>query len=819
MSTRLTKEELKISNEKLAELNDQAWQINRKSPKTSIELAFEAKGIANEVDNKFQESISTFIIGTAQIWLSQYEDSLQNIYEAKQYFEKNKHYLYTAKCHYSLGSCYFYLSDYEESLKCFLDSLHLYEKANNIIGQADAYNGIGSVYIEFENYNEAINTLEKSNILLENENADNIRAKVLHGLGEATFELEQFEESKSFFETCITLSEKKEMNQVYIFAHEGLAKIYNQLNQFDKAHENIDMTIEMSKKIEFKIGLARGLFLKGKFFLQANNESDAFKYFNEAIHIVEEIDSTEVRCKFHQEMSVYYENNQNFELTVYHLKKYHEFQSKLNKQRHNLHLKSLQIKINLERVEKENEIYRSKNEELSYKTKVLKESNDRIKTISELGQIIASKLELEELLNVIYDQINLLMSADVLYIGLYNEEEQIISFPFYIRENERVHGVKVSMNNTGKFTVWSIKNKKELVLNDFNKEATEYITLTSSQQQGKLPASVLIVPIKIKEKIIGVIGVHSYTKNSFKKDKVNILKTLGAYVSIALENARVYKSINDLYALIESKNKEIVDSINYSKRLQNAILPAQDHIKEWLPESFVIYKPKAVVSGDFYWFEHLNKYTYLAAADCTGHGVPGALVSVVCSNALNRAVNEFNLVEPAEILNKTRELVIQTFAKSGEDVKDGMDIALCAINGNKVIFSGSNNPLWIVRKTDLLTAEQKGKKNTLIDDEYALVEFKANKQPIGLYVGMKDFTQEKIELYKGDRLYIFTDGFADQFGGKRNKKFKYKPFKKFLIQLHSEPFENHKEIISDAFEKWKGDLEQVDDICIIGVKV
>ena len=819
MTNKLTKKGQTVSDARIIKLNEEAWQINRQLPKQSIVMSSKAVALATSSGDHLQKAVGQFILGTAQIWISEYESALQNIHEAKHYFEQNKIYQRVAQCHYSLGSCYYYLADYEESLKCFFDSLNIYTKTENIIGQADAYNGIGSVYNELENYQEAVKTLERSSALLENNTAGEIRAKVVEGLGEVTLKLKDFERSHTYFKESIELSEIHGLNQPYILSYEGLAKIDYINNKIESAIAHIDKAIAKAREVEFKIGLARGLFLKGKLFLGAEDEKEAFKYFNEAINIVEEIDSTEMRAKFHQTMYEYYENKENYELTVYHLKKHHLFQAKLDKQRHGLHLKSLQIKINLERLEKQNEIYKSKNKDLRYKTKYLKESNDRIQTISKLGQIIASKLELEELLNEIYEQINKLMIADVLYIGLYNKSEQCIDFPFYIKENERVHNVKVSMNHTGKFTVWCIKNKKELVINNFKTEASEYITLTSSQQKEKMPASVLIVPVTIKSKMIGVIGVHSYTKDSFTPDKVDILKTLGAYVSIALENAKVYKSINDLYGLIENKNKEIVDSINYSKRLQDAILPGPDVIKEWLPKSFVIYKPKAVVSGDFYWVEHLNDYTYFAAADCTGHGVPGALVSVVCSNALNRAVNEFKIIEPAEILNKTRELVIETFAKSGEDVKDGMDIALCAIKDQKVVFSGSNNPLWIVRQNDLITEKQKQKKSTVIGDYCSLIEFKANKQPIGLHVGMTDFTQENIQLYPGDRLYIFTDGFADQFGGKRNKKFKYKPFKQFLIDLHQQDFNTHKDLINDAFERWKGELEQVDDICIIGIKI
>ena len=270
--------------------------------------------------------------------------------------------------------------------------------------------------------------------------------------------------------------------------------------------------------------------------------------------------------------------------------------------------------------------------------------------------------------------------------------------------------------------------------------------------------------------------------------------------------------------LIVEVHTEITDSIKYAKRLQDAILPSFEEVNKYLPNNFILFKPKDLVSGDFYWFEQSSGTAYLAAADCTGHGVPGAMVSVVCSNALNRSVKEFGITEPSKILDKTRELVIETFANSSDEVKDGMDIALCAFKDNKVIYSGANNPLWIVRKTDLITEAQKQERSTVIQNGLSLIEYKANKQPIGLYDGMKKFRQEVIELKPGDSIYFFTDGFADQFGGEKGKKFKYKPFKRFLIELQTKPMKVQEQLISTTFENWRGQLEQIDDVCIIGVK-
>jgi len=294
--------------------------------------------------------------------------------------------------------------------------------------------------------------------------------------------------------------------------------------------------------------------------------------------------------------------------------------------------------------------------------------------------------------------------------------------------------------------------------------------------------------------------------------------------------------------IVEEKQKEIIDSINYAQRIQNAILPSMEEWNKNLSDSFILYKPKDIVAGDFYWMEtipvagavaggsetHLTaaaaancNLIFIAAADCTGHGVPGAMVSVICSNALNKCVLELGITEPGKILDKTRELVIERFAKSGKEVKDGMDISLCCftfdvlssmleyqqhktnnIKDKTLHWSGANNPLWIIKNN---TKE--------------VIEIGGDKQPIGYTENPQAFTTHEVFIEKGDSVYLLTDGFADQFGGAKGKKFKYSNLNKLLVGISEFSMDIQKEKLDQEFEKWKGELEQVDDVCIIGIKI
>lgn len=263
---------------------------------------------------------------------------------------------------------------------------------------------------------------------------------------------------------------------------------------------------------------------------------------------------------------------------------------------------------------------------------------------------------------------------------------------------------------------------------------------------------------------------------------------------------------------IENKNeeleilyKQVTDSIHYAKRIQEAILPPSALIDQILPNSFVLFKPKDIVSGDFYWIEKKNGLTYFAAVDCTGHGVPGAFMSLVGHNILKDIISNTNVIKPSEILDKLREGVINTLhvSNSGNQSKDGMDITLCCINFDtlELQYAAAYNPLCIVRDGELIIHD-------------------ANKFPIGAFIGEKEnFDNITIQLQKNDQLYIYSDGYADQFGGPNGKKFMVGNFRKLLVQLANKPITEQMGFLKTTLDNWQGDLEQVDDVLIIGLKV
>jgi serine phosphatase RsbU (regulator of sigma subunit)/tetratricopeptide (TPR) repeat protein len=338
-------------------------------------------------------------------------------------------------------------------------------------------------------------------------------------------------------------------------------------------------------------------------------------------------------------------------------------------------------------------------------------------------------------------------------------------------------------------------NDSLLIENNFAKERSQYNERIAGIQS--------IVYLSIIGFIILIVTLFVIINTNRRRKRMNTI--------LSEKNAL----INDQKQLVEEKNKSISDSINYAKRLQSAILPARERLQEVFPKHFLVYKPKDIVSGDFYWMEQVGDLIYFAIADCTGHGVPGAMVSVVCSNAMNRSLNEFRHRSTSEILDTTRHLIIEHFSKGGEEVADGMDVALIAVNlkSHKVTYTGAHNGLWIVAN------EKQFELDALALNGKALYDFKGDKQPVGYYAHANPFTQMEIQCKKGDRIYLTTDGFADQFGGEAGKKLKYLPLKRKILEIQDQEIQNQGETMLAYFLDWKGDFDQVDDLCIFGLEL
>ena len=286
--------------------------------------------------------------------------------------------------------------------------------------------------------------------------------------------------------------------------------------------------------------------------------------------------------------------------------------------------------------------------------------------------------------------------------------------------------------------------------------------------------------------------------NALKKNKIHKEKK-------SIES--LYKKLQEAYGLIEEKNKNITESVRYALHIQQGMLPSASMLKEYFPESFVLYKPKDIVSGDFYWFRKIENRIIIAAADCTGHGVPGALMSMMGNELMNDIIIERRILNPGMILNIMRERLIKTLnINTGNEngMADGMDIALCTIdlNNHKLLFAGAYNPLWLIRENEVL-------------------KIKGNKFPVGTFPREQsgDFSCHELDIRTGDNIYLFTDGYASQFGGEQCKKFSYKRLLNFFTSNRNKTMEEQKKLLELVYNVWSVNAEQVDDVLVIGFKI
>ncbi len=297
------------------------------------------------------------------------------------------------------------------------------------------------------------------------------------------------------------------------------------------------------------------------------------------------------------------------------------------------------------------------------------------------------------------------------------------------------------------------------------------------------------------------------------------------------EKIRLEAIVRERTAEVVRQKEELTDSIMYASRIQRAVLPSERVLNEQFPNHFILFLPRDIVSGDFYWMSHRDNRIFVTAADCTGHGVPGAFMSLLGISFLNEIINRIEVLQPDWILNELRKEIKTSLKQRGEEgeAKDGMDMAMVAIDKEKkkLFFSGAYNPLYYIRK---LTSEEKEKiarnedpgfgKGSLFNDEFVLISIPADKMPIG--ISAKDeipFSLKENDYNPGDRIYMFSDGYIDQFGGPNGKKFMSRNFKKMILSMQDVPMKEQKEMFHQRLREWMGDLPQIDDIIVIGIQL
>lgn len=455
----------------------------------------------------------------------------------------------------------------------------------------------------------------------------------------------------------------------------------------------------------------------------------------------------------------------------------------------------------------------------------VEQSYKNVKLLSEIGKEITGTFSVEKIIETDYANLNTLMDASIFAIGIHNQISNSLEFPGTFEKNERLEFYSYTLTDENRIAVKCFKTNQEIIINNFQNEYKNYIQSIKTPVAGETPMSIIYLPLIVKEKTVGVVTVQSFNANVFTPYHVDIIRNLAVYTAIAIDNANAYKAIEQKNNRIEKIAEELatqaetlqetnnalnkereqtMGSIRYALTIQKAILPVKQEIDEYF-KSFIIYRPKDIVSGDFYWVSSKNDFIFAGVIDCTGHGVPGAFMSMIGNRILNEMINQREITSPAEILENMDLAVKKALRQEQTENDDGMDVCLCRIEKNNgaynICFAGAKRPLFYKA------------------DDKKLEIIKGERRSIGgKYQFNIEFKEHCLLLNKSDVIYLSTDGLIDQNAPDR-KKFGTQRLVSLLDAINHLSLDEQKQKIEKQLDSHQKDEPQRDDITLMGIKV
>ncbi len=643
--------------------------------------------------------------------------------------------------------------------------------------EGDAYNSLGYLENHRENFEYSIEILNKALVLRRTQGDQRKIAITLNQLGTSYHRAGELEMAMNHYYESMEVAESAGVMSFMGYPVGNLSKLYMDMGETEKSKEFTVRALEIAKELGDTKEMAGAYNGLGNLYQALNSVDTARLFYKEALRLYEECKNLPGQAHIQNNLAILEFMEGDHESSLSYFKKAMVVRKE---QGDNVHY--AQSLNNMGLFYMLTERYDS----------ALYYNNLSLEVAKEIGAL----LEIKDAYEGMYQA----------YDSIKDYKQSFIYYQKFVETKDSILSVESLKNMQELETKYKMEEqRKALELKDIKlkqkEEKQKYLESEKNFQfiifsTGGLALIIVLVLI--------LVGYFNKKKaNEVLEEKNDAIERKNKEIEEKKDQ------LEEFNGMLEERNKSITDSIKYAKHIQKAMLPDTDWMKQHLPDHFILFKPRDIVSGDFYWWHLENDQNYLAVADCTGHGVPGAMVSVVCSNALNKSVKEKKIEVPSEVLDNTTNEVIDAFSKSGGVIKDGMDIALMSIpvsvdHDGTVSYSGANNPLWIVRKGS---------------EDYELIEYKADRQPVGKFGERKPFTNREVKVQKGDTIYIFSDGYADQFGGPRGKKFKYSRFKELLISIQPFSMEDQHRTLNQRFEEWKGDIEQIDDVCIIGLRI
>ncbi len=675
--------------------------------------------------------------------------------------------------------------------------ISLYSKTQNkhkwffaYLSQIDDYKNI-----DFSKVIKTGNFLENE---LKKEKNDTLLSELYKKLGILYEQKNNYEKAGLYYLKSLKLKRKLNDYKGIASALNSLGLIYYYQGNYKLALKNYKEALKYIKKVRFKPGILSILNNMGNIYLYEHKLDTAISVYNKALKIENELKDKHGLSGTYNNLAIIYQKQKKYNKALLYFNQVLQIKKEIN-DTYGITFSYINIASLL--IEK-----KQYNQALMYLNKAKKIAKDK-------GYL--------ELLKNIYN------NYAIIYSNLNDYKKAFEYKNKFVEIKDSLINEKMQEQLMALQTKYETEQKEQQIA--LQKAKLEKIEAQNKQQELKLAKERLLRIVFSIGFLILVVGIIFVYNNYRQKRKLSEELSRQNYV-IQHKNKRLNELIEEIEeqrAQLEIIHNELSESIDYAKRLQASILPDFNILSKNLTDFFVLFKPKDKVSGDFFWWTHFDAHTIISVADCTGHGVPGAFMSMLGMSFLREIVEKEQIINPDKILNKLREEIIKALKQRGieGEQKDGMDMTIVAINHNtnEIEFAGANNPIYLLRNnplTDINNITTKIKTLTKEEGIYKyFYEFKPDKMPVAIYEKMDSFSAHKIKTEKTDIIYLFSDGYADQFGGTNNKKFKSKNFKELIIKIADLPMTSQKEILDKTLEEWKNGYPQTDDITVMGIKI
>jgi tetratricopeptide (TPR) repeat protein/serine phosphatase RsbU (regulator of sigma subunit) len=804
--------------------------LARQKPDTLPALVQALRSWAQKSRYPLGEGVAT--LGEAVVWRSQrqYDSALSRAQVALKIFQEKERLDYEGKTYYLIGSIHEAQGRYAEALESYQKALTIHELIGDQKGIATCHNDIGVIHAKQGRYDEALEAYQKALTIRERIGGQQGIAICYNNIGIIHAKQGRYDEALEAYQKALTILKRTGNQQGIAACYVNMGTIHHAQGRYAEALEAYQKALAIFERIGDQQGIALCYDNIGIIHYEQGQYAEALEAYQKALTIRERIGDQQGIADCYNNIGLIHHAQGRYVEALEAFQKALAIRERIGDQQGIalcydnigiIHEAQGRYAEALEAYQKALAIFKR----IGYQRGIAA-CYGNIGNIHHAQGRYAEALEAYQKALAIAQPLGLQDQLDDIYLHLARTDSALAASGLthlwksaYL--HHRLHtAYKDSVRNEASIrkqaqleSQYEYEKKTALLKAEQEKERA-LATAQLRQRETQRNLSLLALGIAL-------IGLATfailYRKIRQQRDLIQKQADEIQQKNLALEqyNAEL-KSTNQ--ALEESnriiqqqaetlsqKNEEILDSIRYAERIQRAILPSAEKWQRLLPESFLLYMPRDIVAGDFYWLEETERYIFLGVADATGHGVPGAFVSIVCANALYKAVLEEGLESPAEILWRVREVVVSQLTQAGDKVKDGMDIALIRFakgDRSQAVFAGANRPLWIVNAEGLL-------------------EVAGTRQPIGYVEEPKPF--EEVELMLGSRapamVYAFTDGIVDQMGGPKGRKLLPKGLREWLLSLWSQPVAEQAERLTALFETWRGDRPQIDDVTVVGVRI